>query len=124
QHQGSTPILADDVDRILADIDADHGDFAVEFLGHGVLLCLRCPLPVWLAGRAGARPDHPILGPPLLTHALCRRAKAGPARCPLEAIGPPTIPLTGPQQSAKLLPVPAAWLVWPFGGRCDRAAGS
>jgi hypothetical protein len=20
------------------------------------------PLPVWLAGRAGARPDHPILG--------------------------------------------------------------
>jgi Sel1 repeat len=58
QHQGST----DDVERILADIDADHGDFAVEFLGHGVLLCLRCPLPVSLAGRAGARPDHPILG--------------------------------------------------------------
>jgi hypothetical protein len=49
------------VERILADIDADHGDFAVEFLGHGVLLCLRCPLLVWLAGRAGARPDHPIL---------------------------------------------------------------
>jgi hypothetical protein len=38
QHQGSTPILADDVERILADIDADHGDFAVESLGHGVLL--------------------------------------------------------------------------------------
>jgi hemoglobin-like flavoprotein len=51
-----------DVERILADIDADHGDFAVEFLGHGELVCLRCPLPVWLAGRAGARPDHPILG--------------------------------------------------------------
>jgi putative tryptophan/tyrosine transport system substrate-binding protein len=34
QHQGSTAILADDVKRILTDIDADHGDFAVEFLGH------------------------------------------------------------------------------------------
>jgi hypothetical protein len=44
QHHGSTPILANDVERILADIDADHGDFAVEFLGHRVLLCLRCPL--------------------------------------------------------------------------------
>ena len=44
QHQGSTPILANDVERILADIDADHGDFAVEVLGHDVLLCLRCPL--------------------------------------------------------------------------------
>jgi hypothetical protein len=34
--------LADDVERILADIDADHGDLAVECLGHGMLLCLRC----------------------------------------------------------------------------------
>jgi hypothetical protein len=32
QHQGSAPILADDVERVLADIDADRGDFAVEFL--------------------------------------------------------------------------------------------
>jgi hypothetical protein len=62
QHQGSTPILADDVERVLADIDADHLDLAVEYLGHGRLLCLQCPLPVWITGRAGARPDHPILG--------------------------------------------------------------
>src|SRR6516165_12178909 len=34
------------------------------------------------------------------------------------------LPLTRPQQSARLLPVPAAWLVWSFGGPCDRAAGS
>src|SRR5215831_17219733 len=34
------------------------------------------------------------------------------------------LPLTGPQQSARLLPVPPAWLVWPFGGRCGGAAGS
>jgi hypothetical protein len=61
QHQASTPILADDVERILADIDADHGDFAVELLGHGVLLVFGAPSPAWRAGRAGARPDHPIL---------------------------------------------------------------
>ena len=37
------PILADKVERVLADIDADYGDFAIELLGHGVLLCLGCP---------------------------------------------------------------------------------
>jgi hypothetical protein len=31
QHQGSAPILADEVERVLADIDADHSDFAIEF---------------------------------------------------------------------------------------------
>jgi hypothetical protein len=52
-----------------------HGDFAVEVLRHGVLLCLRCsfvfgaPSPAWRAGRAGARPDHPIL-----RHWLCTAA--------------------------------------------------
>src|SRR6516165_3906140 len=56
----AAPILADEVERVLADIDADHGDFAIEFLGHGVLLCLQCPLPASLAAGAGARPDHPI----------------------------------------------------------------
>jgi hypothetical protein len=55
-------ILADDVERILADIDTDHGDCAVEFLGHGVLLCLRCPLASLARWQGGARPDHPILG--------------------------------------------------------------
>ena len=35
--------IADEVERILADIDPDYGDFAIEFLEHGVLLCLRCP---------------------------------------------------------------------------------
>ena len=45
-----------------ADIDADHGDRCVEFLRHGVLLVLERPLPASRAGRAGARPDHPING--------------------------------------------------------------
>src|SRR6516165_7881216 len=63
QHNAAAPILADEVERVLADIDADYGDFAIEFLGHGMLLCLRCPLPSNLcAGGAGARPDHPISG--------------------------------------------------------------
>jgi hypothetical protein len=32
QRQSSAPILADEVKRVLADIDADHGNCAVEFL--------------------------------------------------------------------------------------------
>src|SRR6516165_56101 len=36
---------------------------------------------------------------------------------PLGASGAlPRLPLTCPQQSARLLPIPAAWLVWSFGG--------
>src|SRR5262249_30793344 len=71
QHQGSTAILADQMERVLADIDADDGDFATAFLGHGVLLCPRCPSPAWPTGRAGARPDHRISG-----SALCIAARA------------------------------------------------
>src|SRR5215467_911363 len=37
------------------------------------LLCLRCPLPALLAGGAGARPDHPILG-----HPQVHETKIGP----------------------------------------------
>jgi hypothetical protein len=48
-------------ERVFADIDADHSDF--EFLGHGVRLVFRYPLPALLAGRAGARPDHRITRP-------------------------------------------------------------
>jgi len=36
----------------------------------------------------------------------------------------PRLPLTGLQHSARLLLVPSERLVWSFGGRCDRAAGS
>src|SRR6202022_4291562 len=61
-HDGTALILADDVERVLADIDADHGGRNVEFLRHGVLLVLSAPLPASRAGRARARPDHPING--------------------------------------------------------------
>ena len=40
QRDCATPIQADDVERILADIDSDHGDHTVMLLRHGVLLSL------------------------------------------------------------------------------------
>src|SRR5215468_6422722 len=44
----------DETQRLLADIDPDYGDFAIEFLGHGVLLCLWCPDQLCFASRVGA----------------------------------------------------------------------
>jgi len=32
QHDAAAPILANEVERVLADIDADHGEFAIEFV--------------------------------------------------------------------------------------------
>jgi hypothetical protein len=41
---------------VFADINADHGNCAVEALGHGVLLCLWSPLPdSSLAGQEHGR---------------------------------------------------------------------
>jgi hypothetical protein len=62
QHDRTTPIMPYDVERVLADIDADHGDCAVGFLGHGVLLVLTAPI------GAGARPDHSIRPESLNVH--------------------------------------------------------
>src|SRR5713101_35255 len=56
-----------DVERVLADIDANHGNRSVEFLRHGVLLARVAPMPALLAGGAGARPDHSITGHSRLT---------------------------------------------------------
>jgi hypothetical protein len=38
QHNNTTLIVSNDVERVLADIDANHGDGSVEYLRHGVLL--------------------------------------------------------------------------------------
>ena len=46
------------MERVLADIDADHGDRGIGCLRHGVLLVFGAPCQPSLAG---ARPDHPIL---------------------------------------------------------------
>src|SRR6476659_9277364 len=62
QHDGAARIVAYDVERVLADVDADHGDRGIGCLRHGVLLVFGAPLPASLAGGAGTRPDHPIKG--------------------------------------------------------------
>jgi hypothetical protein len=49
----------------------------------------------------------------------CAGGCSSPANAALRQIGLSR----GPQQSARLL-LPSAWLVWSFGGRCERAAGS
>src|SRR5262249_40015596 len=38
EHDRTTPIVPYNVERVLADIDAAHGDCAGRFLGHGVIL--------------------------------------------------------------------------------------
>ena len=43
KHDRTTKIVSHDVERVLADIDADHGDCAVGFLRHGVLLVFGAP---------------------------------------------------------------------------------
>src|SRR3984893_1721960 len=43
QHDGTALIVAYDVERVLADIDANHGNCSVECLGHGVLLVFGAP---------------------------------------------------------------------------------
>src|SRR5262249_36505094 len=50
-----------DVERVLADIDADYGGGSRASVTWRAP-CLRCPLPAFTAGRAGAPPDHSISG--------------------------------------------------------------
>ena len=59
QHDGATLIETDDVERVLADIDADHGDHTVKLLSHGVLLSFdaSCQLTC-RQGRSTAGPSH------------------------------------------------------------------
>src|SRR6266576_6799194 len=89
QHDGTALILANDVERVLADIDADCGGRSVEFLRHGVLLVFGAPCQLsLLAGREHDRTiplaelaaGPPVLwtayGPNLTTQCLC--SPAGP----------------------------------------------
>src|SRR5260370_17461404 len=55
QHNRATLIVAHDVERVLADIDTNHGNCSVECLGHGVLLVLVPLASLSLAGRAQGR---------------------------------------------------------------------
>ena len=56
QHDRTALIEANDVERVLADIDADYGDCVVEFLRHGVLLVFGAPCQLRsLAGQEHGR---------------------------------------------------------------------
>src|SRR6516225_12237897 len=62
QGDGAAAIEADDVKRVLADIDADRGDHTVMLSRHGVLLSLGASCQPTCRQGPGARPDHPITG--------------------------------------------------------------
>ena len=56
QHDGAARIVAHDVERVLADIDADHGDRGIGCLRHGVLLVFGAPYKLrLLAGQEHGR---------------------------------------------------------------------
>src|SRR4030095_13421024 len=61
QHNCAAIVQADNVERVLTDIDADYGYRSLCCRKHGVLLCLGAPGQL-IAGGAGARSDHPISG--------------------------------------------------------------
>ena len=44
QHDRATLVVADDVERVLADVDADHGDLGACCLGHGRAPCDAAPV--------------------------------------------------------------------------------
>src|SRR6202453_5373860 len=56
QHDGAARIVAHDVERVLADIYADHGDRGIWCLRHGVLLVFGAPCQLrLLAGEEHGR---------------------------------------------------------------------
>ena len=59
QYNRATLIVAHDVERVLADIDTNHSNCSVQYLGHGVLLVLT-PLPSFYCWRGGSTAGHPI----------------------------------------------------------------
>jgi hypothetical protein len=57
QRDGAARIV--DVERVLADIDADHGDSGIGCLRHGVLLVFGAPCQLrLLAGQERGQPSH------------------------------------------------------------------
>ena len=62
QYDCTAFIQTDEVERVLADINADCGNRSAEIFETWRAPCLWCPLPASIAGGAGARPDHSISG--------------------------------------------------------------
>jgi hypothetical protein len=55
QHDRTALIVADNMERVLTNIDADHGDCALQLLGHGVLLVLAPLTSLSLVGQEHGR---------------------------------------------------------------------
>jgi hypothetical protein len=95
QHDGAARIVAHDVERVLADIDADYGDRSIELLRHRVLLVFGAPCQLrWLAGQEHGR-TIPLaefaarIGVPIETvrnWEQGKRSPRGPARALLKMI--------------------------------------
>src|SRR5262245_50394910 len=62
QYNRTLPIMADDMERVLSNINADYGNRGPGLLRHRSVPRPWRPLPASDTGRAGARPDHPISG--------------------------------------------------------------
>src|SRR5260370_39547819 len=62
QHDGAARIVAHDVERVLANIDADHGDRGIEYLRHGVLLVFGAPCQLRLLAVPDGGPTIPLPG--------------------------------------------------------------
>jgi hypothetical protein len=72
QYDRTTPIVPYDVERVLADIDADHRDRAIGLLRYGVLLVFAAPSHILLL--AGLERGRTI---PLVSNGACRAPPAG-----------------------------------------------
>src|SRR5258708_28877404 len=79
QHNRATLIVAHDVERVLADIDTNHGNCSVECPGHGVLLVLVPLASLSLAAREPG-PAQPLKA----------NTPAGLSTAPAAAIPPTT----------------------------------
>ena len=75
QHDGATRIVAHEVERVLADIDADHGDRSIELLRHRVLLVFGAPCQLRLL--AGQEHDRTIPLPDIDCGRAEEQTKAG-----------------------------------------------
>src|SRR4029077_11891509 len=62
--------MTHEVERVLADVDADHGDRCVEFLRHGVLLVVNTPCQLLILAGPEHGPTIPLAvfkAPPFFT---------------------------------------------------------
>src|SRR5450631_2880877 len=80
QHDGAARIVAHDVERVLADIDADRGDRGIGCLRHGALLVFGAPCQLsLLAGQEHGR-TIPLAEPGMTSQACGSKPALSVAR--------------------------------------------